>query len=431
LRFFEFRTISQLIENRSDACKIRAAAQSGVTTVPAWWGSFALLCILGSASSAHAQRPDDFRRTFVPVAQSAPVHAAQAQLERQNLDPVGAQSSAYAVSDVVLGATVQVDSPAFKDYKCTPSDQFDGFTWCQKTRQEKERRGKFISTYSILHSRGGVAVYIDRYLEPAFFGAREADDDIRQHSRNIGETPRITRMPQRAGFPNGILASWGKVELEPLDNDSINALAEGRRATTKGYLVDFIGDFARSATNGLPIYRISGGAGFVWVASFDQRGRGTLRLTAVDASALPPTTAPRTPIDAAEKEGAQSAIGNTTNRLPRAETEKESGDQAIDADPAHEDAGKAQDEALSAKTDIDNAAAEERAKVNAVLAQLEAEKSAAEAEARAMELIAYGGVISLMILVMVVASTRIQKTQAAQLRRRPKSLKTHHVYQIQ
>jgi hypothetical protein len=30
-------------------------------------------------------------------------------------------------------------------------------------------------------------------------------------------------------------------------------------------LVDFIGDFARSATNGLPIYRISGGAGFVWV----------------------------------------------------------------------------------------------------------------------------------------------------------------------
>jgi len=386
---------------------------------------------LGSASSALAQRPDDLRRTFMTVAQSAPVHAAQAQLERQDLDPIGAQSSAYAVSGVVLGATVQFDSSAFKEYKCTPSDQFEGFTWCQKTRQEKERRGKYISTYSISHSRGGVAVYIDRYLEPAFFGAREADNDIRQHSRNIGETPRITRMPQRDGFPNGILASWGKVELEPLDNDSIKALAEGRRATTKGYLVDFIGDFARSATNGLPIYRISGGAGFVWVASFDQRGRGTLRLTAVDASALPPTTAPRTPIDVAENEGAQSAIGNTINRLLHAETEKESGDQAIDADPAREDAEKAQDEALSAKTDIDNAAAEERAKVNAVLAQLEAEKSAAEAEARAMELIAYGGVISLMILVMVVASTRIQKTQAAQLRRRPKSLKRHHVYQIQ
>jgi hypothetical protein len=396
--------------------------------VPAWRGSFALLCILGSASSAFAQRPDDFRRTFVMVAQSAPVHAAQAQLERQDLDRVSVQSSAYAVSSVVLGAPVQFDSSAFKEYKCTPSDHFDGFTWCQKTRQEKERRGKFISTYSILHSRGGVAVYIDRYLEPAFFGAREADDDIRQYSRTIGEPPRITRMPQRDGFPNGILASWGKVELEPLDNDSIKALAEGRRVTTNGYIVDFIGDFARSATNGLPLYRIAGGAGFVWVASFDQRGRGTLRLTAVDASAL---TAPRTPIDAAENAAAQYVIGTTTNQLPHAD-DKESDEQAnIDAERAREDGEKARDDALSAKTELEKAAVEERAKVNTVLAQLEAEKSAAEAEARAMELIAYGGVISLMILVMVVASTRIQKTQTVRLRRGPKSLKRHHLYQIQ
>jgi hypothetical protein len=217
-------------------------------------------------------------------------------------------------------------------------------------------------------------------------------------------------MPQRDGFPNGILASWGQVELEPLDNDSIKALAEGRRPTTNGYIVDFIGDFARSATNGLPLYRISGGAGFVWVASFDQRGRGTLRLTAVDASAL---TAPRTPIDAAENAAAQNVIGNTTNQLPHADAEKGSGEQAnIDAERAREDAEKVRDDALSGKTELEKAVAEERAKVNTVLAQLEAEKGAVEAEVRAMELIAYGGVISLMILVMVVASTRIQKTQA-------------------
>ena len=128
------------------------------------------------------------------MAQSAPVHAAPAQLERQNPDPIGVQSSAYSVSGVALGATVQFDSSAFKEYKCIPSDQFDGFTWCQKTRQEKERRGKFSSTYSILHS-GGVAVYLDRYLEPAFFGAREAEDDIRRYSRKLGEMARIAKMP--------------------------------------------------------------------------------------------------------------------------------------------------------------------------------------------------------------------------------------------
>jgi hypothetical protein len=65
-------------------------------------------------------------------------------------------------------------------------------------------------------------------------------------------------------------------------------LAEGRRPTTKGYFIDFIGDFAHSAKEGLPVYRLSGGAGFVWVASYDQKGRGTLRFSAVDASAIQP-----------------------------------------------------------------------------------------------------------------------------------------------
>jgi hypothetical protein len=152
----------------------------------------------------------------------------------------------------------------------------------------------------MLQSPDGVTVYVNRYQEPAFFGASEADDEIQRYSRKIGEAPRITRMPHRAGFPNGILASWGKVELEPLDNDSIKALAKGRRPNAKGYLIDFIGNFARSAKEGLPVYRLSGGAGFVWVASYGRKGRGTLRLLAVDASAISPlvaTQAPTNPTD--------------------------------------------------------------------------------------------------------------------------------------
>src|SRR5262245_23105039 len=306
------------------------------TTVPRWRGLFALLCLLGSASSALAQGPDDFLRKFGTLAQPATVQPTQAawaklpseeagcindalyqqggsvealiqrgvlpsdsrlanarsncqnQFERQDPQPIGSQSSAYAVSDVALGATVKFGSSAYKEYRCTPSDQFDGFTWCQKTRKGKERRGKFNAIYSILHSRDGVAVYINRYQEPAFFGASEADDDIQRYSRKIGESPRITRMPHRGGFPNGVIASWGKVELEPLDKDSIKALAEGRRPITKGYFIDFIGNFARSGKEGLPVYRLSGGAGFVWVASYGRKGRGTLRLLAVDASAISP-----------------------------------------------------------------------------------------------------------------------------------------------
>jgi hypothetical protein len=360
--------------------------------VPTRWGLFALVCLFGSASSALAQRPDDFLRT-------------------------GSQSSAYAVSGVTLGATLQFGSSAYREYKCSPSDQFDGFTWCQKTRKEKERRGTFTATYSILHSRDGAAAYVNRYQEPAFFAANEADDDIQQYSRKLGEPPRITRMPHLAGFPTGILASWGKVELEPLDDDSIKALAEGRRPTANGYFVDFIGDFARSAKEGLPIYRLSGGAGFVWVASFNQKGRGTLRLTAVDASALAPTTTPKLPIETVESTKAQDAIANTTNQPSREEVEKEPADKIrIDAERARDDAEKARDEALRAKVVIEKAVATERAKVNAVLAQLQAEKAAAEAKARAMETAAYGTIIGVIVLVAIIASAfavRRRKTTTA------------------
>src|SRR5215471_11253015 len=350
-----------------------ARHEQGGTTVPLRRGSFALLCLLGSASSVPAQRPDGFLRTFGTIAQSATVQATQAawaklpseeaacindalyqqggsvealiqrgvlpsdprlanersncqkQFERQEPQPTGSQRSVYAVGGVALGATVQSGSSGYREYKCAPSDQFDGFTWCQKTRKGKERRGRFNAIYSILHSPDGAAVYVNRYQEPAFFDAVEADDDIQRYSRKIGESPRIMRMPHRAGFPNGILASWGKVDLEPLDNDSIKALAEGRRPITKGYLIDFIGNFARSAKEGLPLYRLTGGAGFVWVASYCRKGRGTLRFLAVDASAISPqlvaAQAPTNPTDQRPR-GAPSIAPLPSITADRAEQRK-------------------------------------------------------------------------------------------------------------
>jgi hypothetical protein len=56
-------------------------------------------------------------------------------------------------------------------------------------------------------------------------------------------------------------------------------------------LIDFIGNFSNSARWGLPIYRVSGGPGFIWAASFDPEGRGTLRFFAIDPGALLPRTA--------------------------------------------------------------------------------------------------------------------------------------------
>ena len=78
-----------------------------------------------------------------------------------------------------------------------PERAFGGFTWCQKTRQE---RGFANVTYSILHSQDGTLVYVNRFQEPAFFGRNEADKAIKQYSTRIGAKAQINRLPPRRGY---------------------------------------------------------------------------------------------------------------------------------------------------------------------------------------------------------------------------------------
>src|SRR6516225_5268076 len=197
----------------------------------------------------------------------------------------------YAVDGVAVGTQLNFDSASYREYKCSPSDQFNGLTWCQKTRSDKERRRSYIAAYSLLHSRDGNILYINRTQEPAFFNPKEVEVNIQRYSRKIGESPRIMKMPHRGSLPNGLIAVWGKITLEPLDQESIKTLADGKNPR-KGFLIDYLRDFTRSAKQGLPIYRIDGGPGFIWAASFDQKERGTLRLAAVELSGFSPSSDP-------------------------------------------------------------------------------------------------------------------------------------------
>jgi hypothetical protein len=228
--------------------------------MPQWFGWLASFCILGSATAAFPQqvsRPSDTR------------------------------GPAYAVDGFTLGSRVQRASAAYRDYQCGPSDQFDGFTWCTKTRQDRERRGAFTATYSILHAADGTVIYVNRFQEPAFFGPNEANDDIQSYAGKFGGTPEVIQMPRSDALLDGQVALFGAVILKALDSGSARILAEGKSPKI-GLLIDFVGDFSRSVREGLPVYRIGGGAGFVWIASHDRRGRGTLRFAAVDASRLSP-----------------------------------------------------------------------------------------------------------------------------------------------
>jgi S1-C subfamily serine protease len=218
-----------------------------------------------------------------------------------------AQNASYSVGGLTLGEKVHFDSKTYRQYHCSPSQQFEGFIWCQTKKEERERRGPFKAYYSILHSRDGTAIYINRFQEPAYWDDEEIERDIKRYSQKVGEEPRIIKGPSRLGLPETRIAVWGKVVLEPLDNESRKILAADKNVK-RGVLIDTIGNYTKSAQDNLPLYRLTGGAGFVWIAS-NKNGRGILRILAINPSAYEVQTPPPPPQSGAPDNGFYSNIG--------------------------------------------------------------------------------------------------------------------------
>jgi uncharacterized protein len=237
------------------------------------------------------------------------------------VEPASVAESLYVVDGLRLGGHVVIGSPSYLEYRCNPSEQFTGLTWCQRRRQETSPRGAYNSTTTILHSDDGTALYVNRYLEPAFFAGTEGMDDVRRLATKYGE-PHYVPAPPVAGAPRTLMVTWGEVSLQPLDPARLADLAAGRDVRA-GILIDHIGNFQRSASTGLPVYRVTGGAGYVWAASWDQAGRGTLRFLTIDASRLAPSS-PNAGQDVASNSPAMPsnlpATGESLNVAPAATT---------------------------------------------------------------------------------------------------------------
>ena len=204
----------------------------------------------------------------------------------------------YSVTGVAVGSRVNVDSNAYQEYRCGASEVFDGLTLCVKRTDDTESRGPFIAYDGLLHSRDGTVVYVSRYQDPAYWRDDEVEEDIGYYSRELGEAPTFLTMPTRDELPNAVIATWGKIVLEPVDGASQKILAAGKNPKI-GALIDFLGNYELSTKNDLPVYRVSGGAGFIWAASWDSDGRGNLRMLAINPSELP-TPANLNPPDQAE-----------------------------------------------------------------------------------------------------------------------------------
>ena len=199
----------------------------------------------------------------------------------------------YSVAGMQLGNNVGVGSADYRDYTCAPSEQYGGFTVCQRQLSERSRRRGVSESTSFLHAADGSAVYINQNLDPVAMDEKDAHDEISRLSARLGKA---TLLPTQAArdLPSSLIASWGAVSLQQLDPASMAELSAGRY-DKPGILIDTLGNPQRSAQLGLPIYRLGGGAGYVWAANWNGRGRGALRMLAIDASRFPGAAADAKP----------------------------------------------------------------------------------------------------------------------------------------
>ena len=197
--------------------------------------------------------------------------------------PIGPSFAQYKVEGFVLGDEIRPQDAKYRTYTCKPSEDFAGITWCQRT-QTRSSGGLFSS--SLAHTRERIAVYVMANIGPVSGSKSAIETEIQTLSRENNEQPTAVNWFSRGqNLPTAVIARWGEIELEELKQDALAIVAAGE-SPHMGVLVDALGDLKRSAENGFPVYRITGGPGYLYAASFDSSGRGHRHYVAINGSEL-------------------------------------------------------------------------------------------------------------------------------------------------
>ncbi|MGZ8324321.1 MAG: hypothetical protein ACXWU8_02870 [Rhodoplanes sp.] len=293
----------------------------------------------------------------------------------QAAQPARAQSSSdFVVDGLALGSRAPTEHPSYSAFQCSPSEVFAGLTWCQRVQRERTGARERSTSTSILHHPDGRAAYVNRVSEPVVYGAGGFQNEFDRLSARHGKPARVLRIPDKDGLPDAIIAVWGTIQLDPLDSDSVATLAAGG-SPRKGLLADFIGNFQRSARLGLPVYRLSSGAGYIWSASADSNGRGHQRALVFDADLTASAQVAERPNAATPLPAGDSAMA-AENAAEKAAGEIVAGEKVAADKAAAEKA--AADKAAADAAATDRAAAEKLAALNVAAEKAAAEKAAAE-----------------------------------------------------
>ena len=219
----------------------------------------------------------------IPARMWLPIFALCADL----LTIGSAHAAQYSVEGFVLGERIAPTNPNYQSYTCKQSDDFDEAIRCERTQVKSGRAGKH---YRLQHAdpcsgRHGHLYHGQRFSCVAQQGSRAKRDryaldrDQRKAKQSRVAAEGCGQRPLRSSSHGGS-SNWMRLTIDAADRH-----CAGQKPTF-GRLVDALGDLKRSAQENLPIYRIRGGSGYVYAASFDTAARGNRHYVAANGAHL-------------------------------------------------------------------------------------------------------------------------------------------------
>jgi tetratricopeptide (TPR) repeat protein len=192
----------------------------------------------------------------------------------------------FIVDGITVGARISSSNPNYRSYHCKPSDDFANALRCERSRETRDNGRNVTIDNTLIHSQDNTALYVMSNVASVTFNRSAADGEINRLSSAIGERPaKVLWFPENRAPSTAVVAVWGQINLVEVTGEASSTLSEGK-SPHLGVLVDTLGDLKKSANDGAPVYRLTGGSGFIYTASFDASGHGNRHYVAAEAAQL-------------------------------------------------------------------------------------------------------------------------------------------------
>lgn len=192
-------------------------------------------------------------------------------------------ASLNTVDGFSLGAAVSANGQVYQSYTCRPSVDFG--QRCEREQQVRSKSGTITVSNTLIQGQDGTVIYAMTNAAPVSLTMATVKAEIAGLTRDMNEQPRLMWFPGDLN-PTSVIAVWGQARLEKIVNWSVLYDLSRGESQHLGLLIDTIGDIKKSAAGNSPIFRMRGGPGYVYAASFGDKVAGHRHYVAINSDAL-------------------------------------------------------------------------------------------------------------------------------------------------